>query len=71
MSVSATNDEIATAPAITSPNSWKSCPVSPPMKIIGAKMTTSATDVATTAKKISRVPSTPAWMGGLPSSIFE
>ena len=55
---------------MTMPNSRKSRPVSPPMNITGMNTAASASVVATMAKKISRVPSTPACTGGLPASIF-
>ncbi len=69
--VRATKDEMITAPARVTPNSRKSRPTSPLRKRMGMKTETSATVVATTAKKISRVPSTPAFMGSSPPSILE
>ena len=68
--VRATKDEISTAPARVSPNSRNSRPTSPPRNMIGMKTATRATVVATTAKKISRVPSMPASVGSRPASIL-
>ncbi len=71
VSVNATKDEIITAPDSTIPNSRKSRPVIPCRNTMGINTDTSVTVVDMMAKKISLVPSCPAFMGFIPFSIFE
>ncbi len=68
-SVSATRPEKAMAAASEMPNSPNSRPRLPGMKEIGTNTATSTMVVAMTAKPISRLPSTAASSGALPSSI--
>ena len=70
VSVSATKDEIATAPAITILNSRKSLPVIPSKNTMGKKTATKVIDVAIIAKNISFDPFIPASRGLIPFSIF-
>ena len=68
--VSATNEEIMTAPVITILNSRNNRPVVPCKKTIGKNTATKAIVVAITAKKISFDPLKPASSGDIPCSIF-
>ena len=68
-SVSDTSAEKPIAAAIVMPNSPNSRPMLPGMNEIGRNTAISTSVVATTAKPISRLPSTAASSGGSPSSI--
>ena len=70
VNVSATNDEIITAPETTILNSRKSLPVIPSKNTMGMKTATNVTVVETTAKNISFDPSIAASRGIIPFSIF-
>ncbi len=65
-SVKLTNIEISTAATMVTPNSWKNLPMMPPMKPIGRNTATMDSEVASTARPISWVPSMAAWNAGLP-----
>ena len=64
MSVNATRSETPIANAIVTPNEFMNRPTMPPMRATGRKTATSESDVARTARPISRVPSTAACIGG-------
>jgi hypothetical protein len=68
-SVRATKVEMITAEASVTPNSLKSRPVVPVRKASGTNTATSATEVATTAKPISFIPSKDACSRSSPPSI--
>ncbi|MPN49646.1 hypothetical protein SDC9_197268 [bioreactor metagenome] len=68
--VSATKDEIITAPETTILNSLNNRPVSPSRNTIGKNTETSVIVVEIIAKKISLEPSIPARVGVIPTSIF-
>lgn len=70
-SVSAVNPDTSTAPASVSANSMKSFPVRPVMNAIGAYTAASVRVIATTAKPISRDPTSAAWNGAIPSSTWR
>ncbi len=57
---SETKEEISTAPATTIPNSRKSLPVMPSMKMMGRKTLARVIVVEMIAKKTSRDPLNPA-----------
>ncbi len=56
---------------ITTANSWKSRPRSPPIKSTGMNTATSETVIDRIVKPISREPSSAAWSGGLPISMWR
>ena len=69
VSVSAMSDENATAAAMVKPNSRNSVPTLPDRNDMGRNTATSTIVVATTAKPISREPSTEAISAGSPFSM--
>jgi len=69
VNVRATNEEIATEPAITILNSLNKRPVIPSINTIGKNTEIRVIVVDTTAKKISFDPSIPASFGDMPCSI--
>ena len=69
VTVSAANDEITTAPAITKANSRKRRPVIPSINTMGKNTASKVMVVEITAKKISLAPSIPAARGRIPFSI--
>ncbi len=71
VSVSATKPEAGTAPASVSANSLNSRPVRPGVKASGANTAASVSVIATTAKLISQMPSSAAWKGFMPSSLWR
>ncbi len=60
----ATSSETPIAKAIVMPNEFMKRPTMPPMRATGRNTATSDSEVARTARPISRVPSTAACIGG-------
>ena len=63
MSVSETNHETSTPKVTTTANDLKNWPITPPMKITGAKIETSDSVAASTANVTSRLPFIAAEIG--------
>ena len=63
MSVSETNHDTSTPNVTTTANDLKNWPITPPMKITGAKIDTSESVAASTAKVTSRLPFIAAEIG--------
>ena len=68
VSVKLTSSDTITANAMVRPKLRMKRPTMPDMKPTGAKMATSESVVASTARPISRVPSTAACIGDMPFS---
>ena len=71
VSVSDTSTETAIAAVTVSANSRNSRPTMPPISSSGMNTATSDTLIDTTVKPISRAPSSAAWIGRAPSSMWR
>ncbi len=66
-----TKPEMRIAMAMVTPNSRKSRPMMPPMKRRGMKTAASERVMETMVNPTSRAPSTAAWCGSLPISMWR